>query len=189
MIFVPFLERAHALPHQSVENDRMRLTGDLPGRIDSVDNRVYVVAVNALRIPTKGLPFAVHRLYRENLPRRPVSLLIIAVNKSEEMVETIVGSGHRRLPGRAFLKFPIRKKIEYPGGSSVQAYAQRHTHSLPETVTERASSHLESGRNFTTGHFKSRLICPIGIKLIDRDYAGLRQSRIQSDRVVSNRKE
>ena len=61
----------------------------------------------------------------------------------------------------------------------IQADAQRHTHSLSETVAERASRHFESRSDFAAGHFKSGLICAVGIEFIDRDYAGLCQSRIQ----------
>src|SRR5580692_1850752 len=73
VVLLPLFQEFHALAHQRVADDCPRRGAAVSaGGIESYDQCVDVVAVDALSMPAKRAEFAVDRLARQHVPRRTV---------------------------------------------------------------------------------------------------------------------
>src|ERR1700722_419342 len=90
VVFLPLFKDANAFPHQRIEHNRMRLTLDFLGSFESLDDRSNIVAIDALRIPPKGLPFGMNRLDVKHLSRGTIGLLIVAIDKREKIIKSMM---------------------------------------------------------------------------------------------------
>jgi hypothetical protein len=94
MVFFASLEKGHAFSHQSIEQNDARLLGiALPGDVKSVNHRRQIIAIDALHMPAKRLPFVCHRFKRQYVMRVVVGLRIIDVDQSNQIRQTKMRSG------------------------------------------------------------------------------------------------
>src|SRR5690606_7984816 len=96
---------SHVRLHQ--DHDRLALGGLGLGQFQSAHNIVHVVSVHLHHIPAKGFPLGLQVAQRHHLFGRPVDLLTIVVNGSDEVVHFVVSGIHGRFPYLAFLKLPV----------------------------------------------------------------------------------
>ena len=150
MIPVALLEEPHAFAHERVENQRMRPAPASCALLERGNKRGHTVAIQTLRVPAERYPLLVHRFHAHHVPRRPVRLLIVAIDEGVQAVEAVVPARHGGFPGNPFLKFAVRQKIEDACFPPLQAQPQSHAHRLRQAVAERAAGHLEAGRQLAS---------------------------------------
>jgi hypothetical protein len=138
-----------------------------------------VVAVDLAHLQAEGPPFVGEWLERHDLLGRAVLLDAVPVDDRHQVVELVVGRGHRRLPDRAFLAFAVAHHHERAVGGAVVPAGQGHSVADRQAVPEGAGGELDAGDALERVPGKAAPHLLVGLELLDREEAALGERRIE----------
>lgn len=140
-----------------------------------------IVAVCLPDGPAKGAPTVRERLERYGGFRLAAELKAIAVHYGHQVVQAQVAGGHRRLPDRALLEFPVPHDDE----AAAVAGSQCETVAESKPVAERTGRHLNSWhRPHRMSHQPAARLAK-GRQLLNREETTLGQDRIERQRTMA----
>src|SRR5436190_7240708 len=169
VVLLAALERRHAFPQQGVEDDGVGPALVELRALEGFHDRPAVVPGDPDRVPAEGRPLVLDRLDPHDLRRRPVGLLLVAIDEEVEVVERVVGRRLRGFPRGPFLELSVGDESEEARREAVEADPKRHADGLRKALAERAAGHLEAGGPLAPRHFQARSVGAVGVQLLQRE--------------------
>jgi hypothetical protein len=143
------LEQRDPAPDPRVAEDHRRRAvgpGLRGGGVERGQQRLHVVAVDALREPAGRPPLVLRGLDAQHRVGGPVGLQGVHVDHRGEPAEPVVGGAHRGLPRRALVELAVGEEVEHAGVGALQAQAERHPDGHGQAVPERPAGDLHARR-------------------------------------------
>ena len=106
-----------------------------------------VVAVDGAHVPAERAKFLVERLVAAHVAGVAGDLQRVVVEDRGEVVELVMGGGHRGFPVRTLGQFAVAQQREHAIRRGIHLAGQRHADADRQAVAQRAGVHLDA-RNF-----------------------------------------
>ena len=113
------LHEGHALALDGVGDDHGRLALGALGLLQGGVHLAHVVAVDLDDVPAEGAPFGGHVPQGFDVVDGAVELDAVGVDDGADLVQTVGGRGHGRLPDLALLDLPVAEHDVVAGGAPV----------------------------------------------------------------------
>ena len=191
--FFPGFQQRHAAADLGVAQDDRGCSGFaglLGDPVEGAQQRVDVVAVDALDVPAERRPFVGDRFDAQHPGGGAVGLQGVDVDHRGQVAQPVMACAHRRLPRRALVELTVGEEVEDPRRRTLVTQPQGHADRDGQAVAQRAAGDLHAGG--VAGHSRHRQPGPVGavgVEFVDVDDAGFGQRGVQPDGVVTGRQQ
>ena len=137
-----------------------------------------VVAVDLPHRPTEGSQLVGQRLEGQRPGDRGQTLQLVVVNEGDEVVQSVMGGEHHRLPVGAFVHLAIAEHHEDAPGPALAARRERLAGAERQAVAERTRGELDAADFVADMGHEKRAVGAVSLQVVARQHADARQRRI-----------
>ena len=162
--------------------------GGALGGVESVDERIDVVAVNLACLPAERGELGAHIAGVAHIGGVAVDLQMVAVDDGHKVVQVLMGGPHGGLPNLALLALAVAEQAEHTLRLARQLQAGGHAGGDGQALAERTGGNLDARAQVAVGMaLQARAQLAQRLELLAREIAGMRERCVQRGRRMALR--